>query len=110
MVYSSKANHVYEPKQISRWIFEIHEYAREKGWWDNDRQIPELLCLLHSEISEALEAYRKSDDDNFREELADLAIRLLDICGAMTIDLEAEIDKKHKINLQRPYRHGNKKC
>lgn len=95
---------------IAEWQQEIHQYAKDKGWWDRERPIPELLCLLHSEISEALEAYRESRQDNFREELADVAIRLLDMCEALNIDLEAEIEIKHKANLKRPYRHGGKLC
>lgn len=95
---------------INEWTKEIHRYAVDKQWWDRERPIPELLCLLHSEISEALEAYRNHDDANFREELADLAIRLLDMCGGLKIDLEYEIETKHRINLTRKIRHGNKRC
>lgn len=41
-------------------------------------------------------------------EIADVAIRLLDFCAHMGIDLEAEIERKHNYNLTRSYRHGNK--
>jgi len=76
----------------------------------DDRGVPELLALVHSEVSEALEAYRNRDEDNFREELADVIIRVLDMCGGLGIDIEYEVMKKHKINLGRPYRHGGKRC
>ena len=93
---------------------EVHEYAKEKGWWDNERNIPELLCLVHSEISEALEAYRNNvkegDPHSVGEELADAVIRIWDMCEYLGIDIVDEINKKHKINLQRPYRHGGKLC
>lgn len=89
---------------------EIHNNAVAHGWWDNERPIPETLCLIHSEVSEALEAYRKGDFENFREELADVVIRILDACGGYKIDLEYEILKKHEFNKKRPYRHGNKIC
>lgn len=59
---------------------DLHETSVLKGWWEEERPIPELLCLIHSEVSEALEAYRNNDDVNFREELADVAIRLF-ICA-----------------------------
>lgn len=95
---------------IQEWTKEIYNCAQAHGWWDEERPIPELLCLLHSEISEALEAYRNHDDDNFREELADLAIRLLDMCGGLGIDLEYEISKKHMVNVSRPFKHGGKRC
>jgi len=95
-------------KSIKQWQIDIHENAKNKGWWENIRPVPELLCLIHSEVSEALEAFRNNDSDNFREEIADIAIRLLDLCEAFHIDLEHEIEKKHKFNQSRSYRHGNK--
>ncbi len=91
--------------------FEIHRNAVEHGWYDGEkRKVPELLCLVHSEVSEALEAYRNGDQDNFREELADVAIRLMDMSEYLSVDLEAEIARKHEINKGRPYRHGGKVC
>lgn len=41
-----------------------HGLAREAGWWDNrdlddPQTIPTCLCLVHSEVSEAIEAARK---------------------------------------------------
>jgi NTP pyrophosphatase (non-canonical NTP hydrolase) len=89
---------------------DLHKTSVSKGWWEDERPIPELLCLLHSEVSEALEAYRVGDNQNYREELADIAIRLFDMCAAQGIDLEADIHKKHEINKKRPYRHGGKRC
>jgi NTP pyrophosphatase (non-canonical NTP hydrolase) len=88
----------------------IHENAVQHGWWEQERPVPEVLCLIHSEVSEALEAYRKGDKENFAEELADIAIRLLDAAEGYGINLEAEILKKHEINKAREYRHGGKAC
>ena len=89
---------------------EVHENAKAKGWWDEKRNIPELLCLIHSEVSEALEAYRKDDHENFREELADILIRVLDLACSENIDIELEVEKKHNFNKTRPFRHGGKRC
>lgn len=38
---------------------EIHENAAAKGFWDKERNLGEMLCLVHSEISEAMEADRE---------------------------------------------------
>ena len=92
----------------------IHALAVEKGWYDKDRPIPELLCLIHSEISEALEAYRNGVKEGEKgcmsEELADAIIRIFDMSEALGINIVKAVNKKHKYNKTRPYRHGNKKC
>ncbi|AAK79892.1 NTP pyrophosphatase (non-canonical NTP hydrolase) [Clostridium acetobutylicum] len=64
------------------------------------------LMLITGEVSEAMEGLRKNDLNNFKEELADVAIRLGDLCGGLGIDLEEEIKKKMEINKDRPYKHG----
>lgn len=51
-------------KSIGEWQEMVHQNARDHGWWDgvenkDPRVIPEKLCLIHSEVSEALECYRE---------------------------------------------------
>ena len=50
-------------------LFQIsHNTAKEKGWWDDsNRNVGELLALIHSEISEALEVYRIKGKDGLKE-------------------------------------------
>jgi len=36
---------------------EVNDTAKAKGWWDGERNEAEIICLMHSELSEALEAY-----------------------------------------------------
>jgi len=88
----------------------IHKNAIDHGWYERERPIPEMLCLVHSEVSEALEAYRVSDMGLFAEELADVAIRLFDMSQYLNINLNDQIIKKHNKNVDRPYRHGGKVC
>lgn len=95
---------------LNEWAKEVYELAKQKGWWDSPRTVPELLCLIHSEISEALEAYRNRQDDKLAEELIDAIIRILDLAAHFSIDVDAELLKKHNYNKTRPYRHGNKRC
>lgn len=40
---------------------QIHENAKSKGFFDTEKNIGEMLCLIHSEVSEALEADRKNN-------------------------------------------------
>lgn len=100
---------------------EIAANARNKGFhcgWDN---VGEKLMLVVTELSEAMEVYRKMPNRamisaetfqnheefvNFREELADAMIRILDMTSSFGIDIESEIIEKHTYNLTRPYRHG----
>jgi NTP pyrophosphatase (non-canonical NTP hydrolase) len=106
---------------LNKLAIEIHKNAVEKGWWEEERKFPEVIALIHSEASEALEDYRnsKSMREPYYEgmkpcgipiELADIIIRVLDFCGKENIDIDAAINEKVDYNKTRPYKHGGKKC
>lgn len=94
--------------QINDLCKEAYQTAVSKGWHDKKRETGTLLALIHSEVSEALEADRKGDVENFAEELADVCIRIFDLCGLKSIDLEQAILKKMDFNKGRPHMHGGK--
>lgn len=105
-----------------------HENACAKGWWDgtspdarwNDPgTVPRQLALIHSEVSEALEAWRENDagsttpdgkPDGFIAELADVVIRVFDTAGALGMNLEKAVLEKMAFNATRPYKHGGKRA
>ena len=108
-------------KTIRKWSYEIHQNAVEHGWWENgSRNIPELLMLVVSEVSEALEAFRRDEmethytpegkPEGFWTELSDAVIRIMDLAGAYNVDLEHVIALKHEYNKTRSYRHGGKRA
>ena len=89
----------------------IHALNREVGWWDGVNPVdvvPEKLCLIHSEISEAMEAHRKDlmddklpDRPGIEVELADAVIRILDLGDALGIDVPGAIRGKFEYNTTR---------
>lgn len=100
---------------------EVYKISKEKGWWDKERPIPEQLALIHSEVSEALEDYRVGKMDlyfdiakkkpcGFPSELADILIRVFELCAHRNIDIEKVVEIKMSYNKTRPYRHGDKVC
>lgn len=95
----------------------LHETAKEKGFWDGDYthdKVGNKLALVHSEVTEVLEAIRKSHgSEKVVEEMADVIIRLLDIYAAMRNEeavlhsLDEMLHKKMEKNKTRPALHGN---
>ena len=105
---------------------DIHDSNAVAGWWtdltsgtnlvEEARKgtrlgkaiVAEKLCLIHSEVSEAMEASRKNlMDDKLTHrkgvevELADAVIRILDLAGALELDLAGAIQEKLMYNQTR---------
>ena len=67
------------------------------------------LALISSEVGEAVRALQHNDEPGFAEEVADVVIRVLDLCGYAHISLGDEVIQKMKVNRKRPYLH-EKEC
>ena len=92
-----------------------HGRAIESGWWHDiktgeklERNKGELICLMHSELSEAMEGMRKNCNDDHlphrkmeEVEFADCIIRILDYCCAYDLDIEGAILEKLEYNKTR---------
>ena len=123
---------------INKLAEEVHRNAKNKGFHDNPPSIGESIALIHSEVSEALEADRVDKHcqikgevvvhlaihaptneyfkrefkghikDTFEDELADIMIRVMDLAASKGIDLDAHIKAKMRYNSLREHMHGKK--
>ena len=96
---------------------DIHSINVEKGFWNDpvmmDKYVAKL-ALVHSEVTEILEALRKSQGPGaVTDECADVIIRLFDLHSVMvesghaTSGLKAAVDAKVEKNRSRPPKHGH---
>lgn len=124
-------------KSLNEMASEVFDWATTKGWNDEDRTFGDEIALIHSEASEALEAYRDikftertgplkhalscvsivspqikcecvGKPDDVASEFADILIRLLHYSVTHGFDLEAEYERKMAYNRIRPWRHGGR--
>jgi len=95
----------------------LHETAIEKGFWDKPKNFDVFgnkLALIHSEVTEVLEAVRKKKgSEEIVEEMVDILIRTLDLYASMRNggfvehSLDEVLFKKMEKNKVRPRLHGN---
>ena len=109
-------------------VIEAHENAVEHGFYDDIKKVNAImpfcdvmvsvnrdfrlaqLAKIAGEIGEAVEALQKDRPDDFREEIADIFIRTLDLAGDAfgPVDFAQAVLAKMEKNKGRPYKHG--KC
>jgi NTP pyrophosphatase (non-canonical NTP hydrolase) len=119
-------------KTLEEMQAEVYHNNVDHGWHENARPFGEDIALLHTEVSEAFEAYRLwgLDDatadvgmsggvadysalpkpEGVGSELADVFIRLLDTVDRAGIDLRAEYERKMAYNRRRAFKHGGKRA
>lgn len=105
-------------KQFDYLSHEIHETNVEKGFWKEPEMMDKYaakLALIHSEVTEVLEALRKSQgSDKVTEEFADVLIRTFDLYSTLVEAGEADPDlygvmrDKMETNKNRAPKHGNR--
>lgn len=97
-------------------VQKVYQTAKEHGFHEGKNNDGEVLCLIHSEISEALQALRDGNKpdahcpqfSSLEVELADAVIRIMDYAGAANLDIAGAIIAKMVYNETRPYKHGKK--
>lgn len=103
----------------------MHRLACDHGFFDEDfvRDFDGMIANVHGECSEALFEWRNGHDftevyynedkptkpEGIPIELADIIIRVLDMCMYYGIDIEKAIETKFQYNVTRPHRHGGKR-
>lgn len=105
----------YIKQSVNDLVGVCHRQSVDGGWYTNlktgeklDRNVPEMLALIHSEVSEALEGYRKNLMDDklphrkgVEVELADTIIRIYDLAGYLELDLGGAVVEKMLFNKNR---------
>ncbi len=88
-------------------MIQVRALADAKGFSSEPERIWEMLALIHTEVSEATDAYKKGEPvEHVGEELADAVIRILHLLSALNLDAEQLFQDKMKKNWERPFKYN----
>ena len=104
---------------LNQLAYDAHATAVEKQWYNPEPTFAGAITMCHCELSEAVELWRQGDyvddlyytvdkPDGIPIELADVIIRVLDICAHHGVDIDTAVRVKMEYNKTRPRRHGGK--
>lgn len=114
-------------KTLNELANQAYEINVKKGYYKSPINIPEKLCLIHSEVTEALESdrkeryypmtkaqklvlmgwtnesdfkerYKQTVKGSFEEEMADIIIRTISLCAHLKIDIDYHVNTKIRYN------------
>jgi NTP pyrophosphatase (non-canonical NTP hydrolase) len=87
-------------------MHQVRQMADAKGFSADPARIWEMLALIHTEISEATDAYKKGNPlEEVGQELSDAIIRILHLLSALDLDAEELFEHKMEVNWARPYKY-----
>lgn len=116
LIYPAKPYGAVDTDGLKELCRDIHRYNVNAGWWTDintgeklERNVPEMLMLIVSEVAEAMEGYRKDLMDDklphrkmIEVELADALIRICDTAEGLGLDLAGAVKEKVLFNVNRP--------
>ncbi len=92
---------------LNEHVAAVRALTDAKGFSSNEERIWEMLALIHTEISEATNAYKKGESaESVGEELIDAVIRIFHLLSALDLDADALFEAKMAHNWERPYKYN----
>ncbi len=86
---------------------QVRAMTDAKGFSADESRIWEMFALIHTEVSEATNAYKKGEPlDHIGEELIDATIRIFHLLSVLQLDPDELFDDKMKKNWARPYKYN----